>query len=163
MGLPPSWQAWLEEVGAARVVCAPDDILEEANGNLWHLEAPPEPGPLPEVAQVEALVRSVVEARRRQLRETGGGPMRIYWWHDDLAGQLRFSLVSSSHRRLPFACKIEPAPALGEILSGWLASPWLRGIPLSSLSVRESSEDSDTGDPEPETPYVLQVWSAEVP
>jgi hypothetical protein len=149
---------WLAEVATDAVIERPDDIDAEARGNLWSFSLSPEQAACVAVADVEAFAAGVVEGRRAWLADCGGGPMVLYWWHDAQAGQLRFSLVSSAHGRLPFACVVVPAESLSAVAADWLSSPHLYGVPSSEL--RALLPDEIPPDP---PPLILPVWSVVLP
>lgn len=145
---------WLAEVAADPVVVCPDDIDAEARCNRWSFALSPEQAAVVAVADVTAFAARVEAARRAWLMAHHCKPMVMYWWHDVQAGQLRFSLVSASHGRLPFGCIVVPAPSLAAVVAEWLASPNLHGIPCDELSLLSP----DVVTPEP-PPLVLPVWS----
>jgi len=150
---PPPLDAWLGDATSGEVLVDPLQINREAIANLRFF-AIPRGEAAPGVEAVEAFVGAVVDARREQLEGRKSRSMTMYWWHDVLAGQLRCSLVCSSHRRLPFGARVERLARVRPILDRWLASPWLNGIPLSAF----------TGDPaaDPEPPprrHTIQVWA----
>ncbi len=149
---------WLAEVAAAAVVVRPDDINAEAHGNLCSFSLSPEQAAAVSAAEVVEFVWAIAEARGRWLAAHGSGPMLLYCWHDEQAGQLRLSLVSASHGRLPFGCEVAPVKDLVAVVQTFLGSPYLGCIPWSELHPLAAGEVSS----EP-PPYVLPVWIAPVP
>ena len=86
--------------------------------------------------------------------------MVLYWWHDEPAGQLRFSLVSAVHGRLPFRSRVMPAASFRLIAEEWLKSPYLDGIPWAELRpLAAGEEEQDIELPPPS----LRVWSSQLP
>jgi len=77
--------------------------------------------------------------------------MIFYCWHDRQARQLRFSLVSSAHGRLPFACEIEVTDMAGVVGSivqdDWLNPNW---------------GQDDGSDAKPRLPLALPVFVHEL-
>ncbi|WP_036043359.1 hypothetical protein [Leptospira alstonii] len=59
--------------------------------------------------------------------------MLFYVWFDEQAGQLRLNLISAEHNVPPFGTEIKPI-ALDEIITDFLSSKYLEGIPLSEFS-----------------------------
>ncbi|MCE9560831.1 MAG: hypothetical protein K8U57_02130 [Planctomycetes bacterium] len=112
---------WLGEVAADAVVVEPSDVVVEARGNLWTFGLDDEQRATVAPADVEEFVRAVVAARGQWLAKRGLGPMRFYCWHDAQAGQLRFSLISTSHAALPFECPVEPVAAIRAVVQGFLS------------------------------------------
>ena len=149
---------WLAEVAADAVVVRPEDIEVEARANLWSFSLTPEQVAAVSADDVVNFAAGVAEGRRSWLSSRRAGPMVLYWWHDAQAGQLRFSLVSASHGRLPFGCEVVPAASLAEVASDWLGSPSLHGISPGELRELTPGEEP----PEP-SPAVLRVWSLILP
>jgi len=143
---------WLPEVTADPVVVCPNDIGAEARGNLWSFSLSANQAAAVCVADVIRFAGQVAEARRAWLATHKVGQMVLYWWHDDQAGQLRFSLVSAVHARLPFGCKLVAAKNLDSIVQQWLGSPHSHFIPWSDL------QRLAVGEAEPPVPP-LSVWS----
>jgi hypothetical protein len=149
---------WLAEVVADPVVVQPDDIEFEARGNLWTFSLSPEQTVAVSVADVEEFAVGVVDGRKASLSARRAAPMVMYWWHDAQAAQLRFSMVSVAHGRLPFGCAVVTAASLSAVASSWLMSPTVNGISWGQLRQLTSDEV------EPETPQmVLTVWSERIP
>ena len=113
---------WLAEVAADTIVIRPDAINAEAQGNLWTFALDPEQRAAVTPADVEEFVRAVAAARGRALAERGGTAMWFYCWHDMQAGQLRLSLISAAHGRLPFAGEVERVSDLRVVARGFLGS-----------------------------------------
>ena len=122
---------WLPEVAADEVIIEPFDIVAEARGNLWSFSVTSAQAAALRPAHVASFVRSVAEARSRQLSARGLKAMHFYCWHDEQVAQLRLSLVSAVHGRLPFTCSIEPVADLESVVASFLDSPYHDGIPLA--------------------------------
>ncbi len=154
------FESWLPDVVADEIVVAPENIGDEAQGNFWSFSLSSEQALAVTVADLEKFLKHVIEARRLalQLRGMKAGAMRFYCWHDDQAAQLRLSLVSTSHGRLPFGGKIVETDYLNEVLLSFLLSPYHDGVPMSEL--REVGSDENELN---EKPISLRVWSAEIP
>ena len=75
------------------------------------------------------FVHLVEDVRQRQILDRFGGsrPMVLYCWVDELAGELRLSLVSASHGRLPFGRPPEIVESLVEIVREYLACAYHDG------------------------------------
>jgi len=147
---------WLAEVAADPVVIRPDSIEAEARGNLWSFALSTEQSAAVSIADVALFARQVTQVRSEWLSARKASSMILYWWHDALVGQLRFSLVSAVHAHLPFGCKIVAAPSLEGLIEGWLRSPYSHGIPWSELQAPAAEE--------PDRPWApLPVWSQTVP
>ena len=146
-------ESWFADATSGDALIDPLEIQREAIENLRYF-ALPQGQAAPDIATVEAFVARVVEARREHLRARTRRAMTMYWWHDALAGQLRYSLVSSSHRRLPFRARVQHVDRLTPILQEWLESPWLQGIPWTDLR-----SDPDAGSKAAPVRETVHVWS----
>ena len=51
--------------------------------------------------------------------------MLFYCWHEAQTRQLRFSLVSAAHGRLPFGCAVDPEAKLASIAADIVNQDWL--------------------------------------
>ncbi len=147
---------WLPEVADDEVLIAPDDIVAEARGNQWSFAVTSQQAAALGTAQVASFVHAVAAARGRWLAVRNAVPMLFYCWHDELAAQLRFSLVSTRHGRLPFGCEVEQAASLDSVVSSFLGSPYHDGIRLI-----EASESDPASEGEADRP--LPVWVARLP
>ncbi|MGJ7607342.1 hypothetical protein ACSFA7_23615 [Variovorax sp. LT1R20] len=121
----------------------PGDIRAEAIDNMWcfsprddEMNAISEPG------LVELLER-LIEARRQWLLHHRSSPMTFYCWHDPAARQLRLSLVSSSHGRLPFECALDTSHSLQSIARQVVAADWLNDMYFSTenLGGKDAAEE----------------------
>lgn len=153
---------WLPDVVNDPVVVQPDDLNSEARRNLWSFSLSREMAATITVAHVERFSEKIIEARRKWLTVKGAEAMWIYWWHDEMVGQLRFSLVSTTHGRLPFGSRVIATPRLSEIIAAWLNSRCLEGIPWEEpqgiddeILARHDHSDHEARD--------LRVWSAVIP
>lgn len=119
---------WLAEVAADEVTVRPADIAAECGGNTWSFSLSPEQAAVVTPADVAAFAASIAESRGAWLIMHRHATMVLYWWHDAMAGQLRFSLVSTTHGRLPFRCDVVRAPFIEAVASDWLGSDMLHGV-----------------------------------
>ncbi len=66
--------------------------------------------------------------------------MIYYSWFDDQACQLRFNVINSNHKRLPFSAPIELADGEEQIIRRFLASEYHDGIPMTELRDKIATE-----------------------
>jgi hypothetical protein len=151
---------WLPDVVADAVIVDPGNIAAEARGNQWSFSITLEMAAAVSITDVEAFAAGVADARRAWLSVRGAGPMVLYWWHDEQAGQLRFSLVSAAHGRLPFGCCVIPAQSFRVIAEEWLKSPYLDGIPWAETRPLAAGEEEQDAEP---PPLNLLVWTLQLP
>ena len=129
-------QRWFDMAKDDETVIDRDDINHEAHSNLWHF-SPTEAEQVDITAKgLRELINAVLDARRAQL---GGSAMRFYCWHDSQARQLRLSLVSQAHGRLPFAREIretsDPADVATRVHADWFDLLDHEAIPESGYSI----------------------------
>jgi hypothetical protein len=88
-------------------LCIADEVHEEARQNLFYLGLAEAELALLTVPAVAQWLGAVEASKRQQLLAQVGShyPMHLYCWHDALASQLRFSLVSAAVP-LPFGCPL---------------------------------------------------------
>lgn len=129
-----------------------DDLEEEIYQNTVYLGASDEDRATLTVDDFERYFNAVIENRRTQLTASPiNHGMLFYLWHDDQAGQLRFSLVSDLHEKLPFGAKLNiihtPRTIIEDFLSGSSIIGW--------------NELVYTGEPveeEPQPEFILDIY-----
>jgi len=153
---------WLPEVIADEVTICADAINHEALQNMWTFTLTREQATRITPTDVEDFLRAVIISRRNWLRgrHVLPGQMRFYCWFDEQAGQLRFSMVSACHRRLPFACQVVDAAEVSHVVRRFLQAVAGGLIPRSALCEISHAEDQQPQDP---TAGLLPVWSTPLP
>lgn len=154
---------WLPKVVAdpIHVDESEEGLNAEALANLWGFGFSSEELRGVSEEDVEGFVRAVEEARERQILERfGGRPMAFYCWVDEMLGELRLSIVSASHGRLPFGKPPEIVEDLAEIARAYLACAYHDGIPMGEFRT-VTQEDIDAY-VEP-APYIVRVWASMLP
>jgi len=151
---------WFDEVAAYKITVDAANIYAEAQPNMWSFSISPGQAEIITVHDVKDFIIEVIKARSVQLQEHGfsSGEMVFYCWHDEQAGHLCFSMVSSNHGFLPFGAKLQKVEDLETIINSWLNSPYLHGIPWDDLEILEPG-DPNIKDEEQTEEYILQVWS----
>lgn len=124
-------QRWYEMASHDTVVVDSEDINHEAQANMWGFS--PSEGELSQITVegVEEFIREIIRQRKASLN---GQEMLFYCWHDFQIRQLRFSLVSRSHGRLPFGCEIQRINDISDIVEQAVAGDWLK---------KENIDDAD--------------------
>lgn len=92
-------ESWFQFAAEDALVMDLEYINAEAHGNLCAFSPPAEV--TLDVEQVVAFIHRVAAHRSAQV---AGHAMTFYCWHDMNVRQLRLSLVSSVHGKLPFGC-----------------------------------------------------------
>lgn len=144
--------SWLAMAKDDAVEIDPDDINHEARTNMWSFSPTDEETPHIEAVDIVAFIGEVIAARRSAL---AGEDMLFYCWHDAQCRQLRFSLVSRSHGRLPFRCALHETQDLALIAERVVNGDWRNEDPMQA-----PSEDGDEQEP---APFVLPVFVVAVP
>ena len=110
-----------------------NQLSEEINTNCIYLSIPA--GIQVQLHDLLAFLRKVRLNRQLQLQNSGLAIDLVYYvWHDELAGQLRFNFLNSSHQNLPFGCTVSLVENEAEIVSGFLNSSYLQGIPWDEFA-----------------------------
>ncbi|WP_226938875.1 hypothetical protein [Janthinobacterium sp. FT14W] len=144
--------SWLAMAKDDAVEIDPDNINHEAMSNMWRFSPTDEETPQVEAADIVAFIGQVIAARSSAL---AGEQMLFYCWHDAQCRQLRFSLVSRSHGRLPFRCEVRETQDLALIAERVVNGDW-----RNEDFMQAPSEDGD----EPEqAPFILPVFVVPVP
>lgn len=144
--------AWLEMAQDDEVFIDADDINREAMENMWSFSPTDEETPQIEAADIVAFIRQVIAARRSAL---AGEQMLFYCWHDAQCRQLRFSLVSRSHGRLPFRREVRETQDLSLIADQVVNGDWRNGDVMQA--------PSEDGDAQEAPPFILPVFVVPVP
>ena len=147
--------AWLEELHSDGIYLA-EEPGSGARENLWCISLPEELG-LQESDLVEFLYRAM-EVRRNLAKAQPVRPATFYAWHDDMAGQLRFSTAHCNNDNLPFGAATVLVADPDEIVREFLDSPYLHGIPWEELKEVPYDEPEESL-PQP-PPFA--VWSVEL-
>lgn len=137
------FSCWLDMARDDAITIDADDINAEAIANMWCFS--PHDDELDGVSEegLAELIEQLVDARRQWLLQHHGSPaMTFYCWHDAQVRQFRFSLVSSSHGRLPFGCETDTRHSPRSIAACIVAGDWLNEAYFSSSDADSESEDA---------------------
>ncbi|MCB2379519.1 hypothetical protein LGH70_18120 [Hymenobacter sp. BT635] len=128
------------------------DLHQEAQHNQHSLSLTANQAQQLTIEDLRQLILRIVAAKREQLRtQRGNGyPMQFYCWHDELAAQLRFSLVAAQ-AALPFGCKVRLVPDLSTILASFLSAHHPEEIAWDGLPAVDE-----------EAAYCLDVWQTQL-
>ncbi|MDO8033175.1 hypothetical protein O3297_07100 [Janthinobacterium sp. SUN128] len=130
----------------------PDNINHEAMTNMWSFSPTDEETPQIHAADIVAFIGELIAARSSALV---GEEMLFYCWHDAQCRQLRFSLVSRSHGRLPFRCELRETQDLSLIADRVVNGDWRNEDFMQA--------PSEEGDEQEQAPFILPVFVAPVP
>ncbi|WP_328569890.1 hypothetical protein [Janthinobacterium sp. P210006] len=129
-----------------------DDINREAMENMWSFSPTDNETPHIEATDIVEFIGQVIAARSSALV---GEQMLFYCWHDAQCRQLRFSLVSRSHGRLPFRSEVRETQDLALIAERVVNGDW-----RNEDFMQAPSEEGDAQEPRP---FILPVFVAPVP
>lgn len=162
--MPNSFSEWLPEVAADPVLLSPGDLNSEAQANLWTFALTPEEAAVIPQSEVEKFLLEIINSRGKHLLNRKVQPKSVvfYCWHDEQASQLRFSLVSKSHGRLPFGCRVKEVSNPSSIVRSFLQSPYHGGIPRDELQPVLEGGEAEGKVIEPED-WEVEVWSVLLP
>ncbi|CAM2745988.1 hypothetical protein [Janthinobacterium lividum] len=143
---------WFSMAKDDAVEIDPDDINHEARTNMWSFSPTDEETPQIHAADIVAFIGELIAARSSALV---GEEMLFYCWHDAQCRQLRFSLVSRSHGRLPFRCELRETQDLALIADRVVNGDWRNEDFMQA--------PSEEGDAQEQAPFILPVFVAPVP
>lgn len=136
------------------VVIDPENINHEAISNMWSFSPTEAETPQMHAADIVEFIRELVAARSGAL---GGENMLFYCWHDAQCRQLRFSLVSRAHGRLPFRCDLRETQDLALIAERVVNGDWRNRHVMQAPSEEEDEQEQE------QVPFILPVFVVPVP
>lgn len=148
-------QSWLDELQADGIFLS-DEPAAGARENLWCISLPTELGL--EVSEWVDFLQRAVEIRRTLAELQPVRPVTFYVWHDEVAGQLRFSTAHCTRNNLPFGAGTALVEHPEEIIREFVDSPYVNGIPWTEL--KEISLDEL--DERPTGGAAFPVWAVEL-
>ncbi|WP_436502412.1 hypothetical protein [Janthinobacterium sp. LB2P49] len=144
--------SWFAMAKDDAVEIDPDNINHEAMTNMWSFSPTDEETPQIHAADIVEFIDQVIAARSSALK---GEDMLFYCWHDAQCRQLRFSLVSRSHGRLPFRREVRETQDLALIVDRVVNGDWRNAHFMQA--------PSEEGDEQEQAPFVLPVFVVPVP
>lgn len=115
---------WLQLARGDGIVVDDADINWEARENMWVFSPREDQLERVDTDTTMRFVDEIIHLRCTALSDRRLPEMIFYCWHDHQARQLRFSLVSSSHGRLPFAREVQQVD-LRSIVGSVVHNDWL--------------------------------------
>ncbi|MCI1050217.1 MULTISPECIES: hypothetical protein [Stenotrophomonas] len=136
-------ESWFQFATEDALVMDLEHINAEARGNLCAFSPPAEV--TLDVEQVVAFLHRVAAHRSAQI---AGHAMTFYCWHDMLVRQLRLSLVSSEHGRLPFGCHLIETTDIRSVVQAIVVDDWNNSRYMCVEQDHADDEiDADTEEP----------------
>jgi hypothetical protein len=111
-----------------------NDLQEEIRQNTWWISLSQQQVEQLTPDDLREFINRIIDNRRQQVltAQTDHG-MYFYLWFDEMACQLRFSLISDVHEKLPFGCNVNQIATPDGIIGAFLSSPYHRGIPVTEF------------------------------
>jgi hypothetical protein len=149
-------QQWLSELRHDGIVFAGDH--GGADANLWSISLPSTSAiPADDLA---TFVLAAAAVRAELVALQGIAPVTFYAWHDEMAGQLRFSTARCTSDSLPFSAAIQLVDHPAEIVRCFLSSPYRDGLPWATLRAGAGGDQASEGRAHEEhDDDVLRVWA----
>lgn len=136
-----------------------DELEKEVASNLRLISVPKEIIPHTTKKDFLLLFDEVKRNLKEQLENCDIDiDLIFYLWHDEQAGQLRFNVINSNHKSLPFACAIQLTSVLEEIVDSFINSDNTDGaIPWDEIKFIDHHSDNEIS-PQPEREFILTVY-----
>lgn len=150
-------QSWLDELRADGLHLS-EEAGSGARENLGCVSLPSleQVG----VGELVTFLQSALEVRRELAAAQPFGPVTFYAWHDEMAGQLRFSTACCPSSALPFSAKVLLVHDPHLIVAAFVQSPFREGIPWNELGEVASEKTADA--PRLGETLGLSVWAVEL-
>lgn len=127
-------------------------IAQETDINMWTLSLGDSFLEIIDQKLLEDFMIKLLTKRKSQLIQIKPALNAIfYMWFDQQASQLRFNLISSAARKLPFGCKINRLSSYHSILQNFIAT----NKQSNQLTYFDSDDNWDDDD---NTEYILDVY-----
>lgn len=141
--LPLLLSEWLRD-NAWDPIAACDDMMDEANHNMHRLFLSTEDAKAISVADICKAFNIYSDIMKSKLVDNRFCNLLLYVWHDEMSGSLCISCISNSHLpAMPFACRVNTNVSLDEIVTSFLNSKYLDGIPTNELQTIQHDHDAD--------------------
>lgn len=132
-----------------------DELNKEIEINHWSIGIDTETAKTIENNDLGDFLRKVIKNRISQLDKSDKNMDLIFYsWFDEQAGNLNLNFINSGHENLPFSTELEFVDSLDTIISDFLNSRYLDGIPLDELE--DDSEDIE------EIDFKLKVYKEDI-
>lgn len=111
---------WLPDVTADSITVN-GDVDVEARQNMWSFSLTPDQIGTLKTDDVVQFIEAIITSRSEQINKRHLPKMVIYCWYDEMANQLRFSMVSVRNGvKLPFRCPVNSTDSITDVVSRYL-------------------------------------------
>jgi hypothetical protein len=133
-----------------------NDIDKEIDKNYWLITGTNEQiSSLTSTEWLDYFNRLIVNRQCQLNNSKVKTDLVFYCYHDELAGQLRFNIISATHTKLPFGCKyIEDT--LENVLNAFINDKYNGSIPWGEL--KPISKDETEMLEKEKNEYILKVY-----
>ncbi|QNR25181.1 hypothetical protein [Croceimicrobium hydrocarbonivorans] len=121
------------------------DALDlEIRNNLWGIGIDFETARQIQWEDLAVFLKKVIAARSQQVQQSDKNMnLLFYLWFDEQAAKLCFNFINANHPQLPFKAQVLYTDDMSSILSDFLQSPYLDGIPWSDLKDQNEEQPSE--------------------
>lgn len=135
-----------------------DELNKEIENNHWSIDIDSDTAKNIKNEELKVFLSKVVKNRIVQLDNSDKNiDLIFYSWFDGQAGNLNLNFINAGHEILPFRAEFEFVNSIDAIISDFLGSRNLDGIPWDELE--DASGDSDVND---ETGFKLKVYKEKI-
>jgi len=141
-------------------ITAETDLIDkEVSSNMWRISADDNVVSQLSAEDLMNVTQRIKDNRQEQLSKSAEEvDLIFYMWHDGQASQLRFNLINSNHKNLPFGTKLNLVDSEAAILNEFLKDDNQDGIPSSELKEIKRNENGEFPFEDKSEPHVLNVY-----
>jgi hypothetical protein len=124
----------------------------ETAQNMWRISPTPSFVKAILIHDLIEFINSLLKQIYQQ-KSTAKLPYTVtfYLWFDEMAGQLRFNILSGRQTKLPFGCRVEIVDSYEQIIKEFLTSKYHNGIFWNELTLEDNDDDEIDS-------YVLKIF-----
>lgn len=135
-----------------------DELDKEIENNNWSIGIDIDTAKNVKNKDLKVFLSDVIKNRIVQLENSDKNMDLIFYsWFDEQAGNLNLSFINACHEKLPFNAEIEFVDSIDAIISDFLGSGYLDGIPWDELE-----ETSGYSDENNENGFKLKVFKEKI-
>jgi len=141
------------------ITSAIDLIDKEVSNNMWRISTDDDVASQLNADDLMNVTKRIKANRQEQLSKSMEEVDLIFYiWHDGQASQLRFNLINSNHKNLPFGAKISLVDSEAVVLNEFLKDDYHDGIPFTELREIKRNENGEFPPDKEVQPVVLNVY-----
>lgn len=140
------------------IACGKNSLDKEISTNMWAISFD---NAIIKQITIDKLLQftdNLLNQRKQQLSALNVYcGVIFYMWFDEMASQLRFSMISGLNKTLPFGCQLNIVDSRNTILAQFLQSQHNSEIGWDELKEIINQTDEHDDD-DPEKPFILDVF-----